>query len=282
MSTTSRLVPAPRALPAVALALLLASVGASAAQVLVTITGTLSAGTDHYSNTWPSVLPTQGTASSIAGQAFTARIVYETSALTPARNLYEASPAFGDYWDNVTNFGNTQVYESFIVSSDITIYGQTIAMDTNFSSLFESNDTAGSDRFILTGGDIHAPAGDTVDNEFITLNINKNGLFALPFIGSEAPVDPLSLVLSAAGGNAWLEFKLYDYPACETLSTTYPVPAVRNCPIGRFTDSAVHWVDGYGAVSSVTIASVVPVPGAVWFFGSALGVMGWMRRKAAV
>ncbi len=27
--------------------------------------------------------------------------------------------------------------------------------------------------------------------------------------------------------------------------------------------------------------AVVPVPAAVWLFGSALGVMGWMRRKAA-
>ncbi len=27
-------------------------------------------------------------------------------------------------------------------------------------------------------------------------------------------------------------------------------------------------------------AAVVPIPAAVWLFGSALGVMGWMRRKA--
>jgi len=26
---------------------------------------------------------------------------------------------------------------------------------------------------------------------------------------------------------------------------------------------------------------VVPIPGAIWFFSSALGLMGWMRRKAA-
>jgi hypothetical protein len=27
--------------------------------------------------------------------------------------------------------------------------------------------------------------------------------------------------------------------------------------------------------------SVVPIPGAVWLFGSALGLLGWIRRKAA-
>ncbi len=33
------------------------------------------------------------------------------------------------------------------------------------------------------------------------------------------------------------------------------------------------------AMSGILTAVVVPIPPAVWLFGSALGVMGWMRRK---
>ncbi len=44
-----------------------------------------------------------------------------------------------------------------------------------------------------------------------------------------------------------------------------------------FTNKTVAWYAW--AVRPGDIA-LVPVPGAVWLFGSALGVMGWMRRKA--
>ena len=33
-------------------------------------------------------------------------------------------------------------------------------------------------------------------------------------------------------------------------------------------------------VRSVTVASAVPVPAAFWLFGSVLGLLGWMKRKA--
>ena len=33
---------------------------------------------------------------------------------------------------------------------------------------------------------------------------------------------------------------------------------------------------------NVRIVTAVPVPAAVWLFGSGLGLLGWMRRRGAV
>ncbi len=45
----------------------------------------------------------------------------------------------------------------------------------------------------------------------------------------------------------------------------------------RDTTSFYAW-----AVRSGDVTQVVPVPAAVWLLGSALGVLGWIRRKAAI
>lgn len=56
------------------------------------------------------------------------------------------------------------------------------------------------------------------------------------------------------------------------LATMNPLFVIRN------TSTATYEV--IASLSSLSY-SVVPVPAAAWLFGSALGVMGWMRRKIA-
>ncbi len=84
--------------------------------------------------------------------------------------------------------------------------------------------------------------------------------------------------LSTAGGNSVLEFNC-NGPPCNadmllgfaTKPTTLDI-----------TDSVNQFIDSPGAPFQVLSASfgVVPIPAAVWLFGSALGLLGWIRRKA--
>ncbi len=266
--------PATRSLPAAALILFLASGGASAALIEVTITGTLDA-TDVYANTW-----TSGGVTAITNQAYTARMVYDTSILTEARDGYPGVASLG-YWDNLYACCEAQLYESFIVSSDLTIFGKTIAMDTNFGSKLEAYDQAGTDTFTLRGSDTHGPAPDSQDNEYMVLySLQRAGLFPVPFVANEAPSSPLSLGVTSPAASGFFEFRLFDYEGCKTLSSTYPVDAVRNCPAERFLDGQTHWVTGGGTIGSVTVATV-PAPAAAWLLGTALGGLGWVRRRAA-
>jgi len=67
------------------------------------------------------------------------------------------------------------------------------------------------------------------------------------------------------------------------------IPGVVTAPGGVFDPNALGEYNfgiqvsqaGWGVENVRMDVQVVPVPAAVWLFGSALGLLGWMRRKAA-
>ena len=65
---------------------------------------------------------------------------------------------------------------------------------------------------------------------------------------------------------------------------------VTTCPAGICTIVDRDYVaadflnggDSLAGLSNVRAFSAVPIPAAVWLFGSGLGLLGWMRRKSIV
>jgi hypothetical protein len=62
----------------------------------------------------------------------------------------------------------------------------------------------------------------------------------------------------------------------ELLAGTWDLCETQNCLLGI---GVVRAEDDILTFARFTVAAPVPVPAAVWLFGSALGLLGWMRRK---
>ncbi len=97
-----------------------------------------------------------------------------------------------------------------------------------------------------------------------------------------------SLVSPTPGGWVWLGGKvklgttILDFPG-QGLLTTDILFTFASQPVGTTIDiwkAAVCLANcGGGPVTIQQYPGVVPVPAAVWLFGSALGLLGWMRRS---
>ncbi len=74
---------------------------------------------------------------------------------------------------------------------------------------------------------------------------------------------------------------LFGATGTQALTSWATVPSASNGVI-FFSSSSQDWKDlGSIAGRRIFISSAVPIPPAVWLFGSALGLLGWMQRKSA-
>jgi len=91
----------------------------------------------------------------------------------------------------------------------------------------------------------------------------------LPGADNDPAVDPMSTA-EACGPNG---------PAILAASWDGTTLTLHN--EGRDAAGNVNGTDLQNAFSLTTEMAPIPVPAAVWLFGSALGLLGWMRRKAS-
>ena len=106
------------------------------------------------------------------------------------------------------------------------------------------------------------------DTSITHIAFKSNGYYILGAITGGATSGTWDNNTMAAGG--W-DISLVDCPAAVCGS-------LRAYTDADFENSGGNIAD----LSNVRAFSVVPIPAAVWLFGSGLGLLGWMRRKSSV
>jgi len=106
-------------------------------------------------------------------------------------------------------------------------------------------------------------------HSFTTAEIRFDFFAAPPAAGSD------KLIVWGLDDGAALGFFDWDIRlVIDQASTATPI-------LSQFSFTPNTILQQASTVRSVTVASAVPIPAAAWLFGSALGILGWMRRKKA-
>ncbi len=216
----------------------------------------------------------------------------------------------------VTLCGTNVCYEydnSTIVNPGITAFGAPTLLSGNTLKFVPSNFNADSDY----GSPIPTPTHvevfkftrvyTTNGGEVASISVTESGDYQIYGAGSVSANMRLQSVDNVDDGAPTPGFAEVDNPQFNWNSSTPTGLAFANwtltgsvTPAALFSDLATD-VDfsiqntlqafafgpNYAFIQkklslTVTAVSTVPVPGAVWLFGSGLGLLGWLRRRAAV
>jgi hypothetical protein len=116
----------------------------------------------------------------------------------------------------------------------------------------------GNSSFDIACSEIELPCGDIGD---ILVFQDSGSLTPAPVLYLE-----LEGSMSNAGGSLQISIGCFGEPTCPDASNSYLIDP---------------WFSRNEIVSGYVVAAV-PIPAAVWLFGSALAAVGWMRRKQNV
>jgi len=261
-----------RASAGLAAGLLLTAVSAQAAIVNAVFTIDSASIVDLYSATFDGPLnpscagaPDPAECAFFSGQTPAGRAISISSA--PANT---ASGTLDVLYDNATG-AITQINDMVINLPDatLTIAGDTIVTVTQGNGVPTANDTL----FIHSG--TGAPNG--------TADANQSTLGPGIFEHDDAPKSDApdfatftDIVDSCTGSFCAL------IPVLSLDGTRYRVLGTVNGAGGDTLQlQAQTGNNSIYKVDFTTAAAVIPVPAAVWLFGSALGLLGWVRRRAA-
>lgn len=235
-----------------------------------TVTGTVSYGSDVYSN---SVLlgPNDGT--SLVGLAASATIIYDSAHFYP--NAYGAN-----YW-NFTHspgyWGGFQgiVGQGPIISASFTVNGVTLVSDTSGTyengKLAVENPVSNLDGWNLSGGDSRSTWCPNDRQCIETVQLSAGQGYGNDLFGGQAFNPDLAFTASPAAGRTIDAYvRLMQGPTC---------PAGM-CPEGRFADTATHWVE-FGIAGTQLTVTPVPEPATYAMLLAGLGLVGFAARRRA-
>jgi hypothetical protein len=113
----------------------------------------------------------------------------------------------------------------------------------------------------LCGNYVFFDSGTSTGNFIDESSVNYNSIPGTRTIGGDdSPIGPMQ--------------QMSDYGCIITQNDAFVS--------GNVVCQTASWIASPGnAGISLTFHHIVPVPAAVWLFGSALGLLGWMKRKAA-
>jgi hypothetical protein len=148
-----------------------------------------------------------------------------------------------------------------------------LGINSNIQNVYGAGSTTGADFLWITDGDGITGLGEAVQ-------INFNATFGASLTSFSMDIDTnvdTSIEIYDASGSTLLSSDLV------TTGSYQNVYVVSSNGISGFSLSSSSQIEGNTAIDNVIVnTSVVPVPAAVWLFGSGLiGLIGIARRKKA-